>query len=182
MRRLLLISVWTLAGTISYGQNEPSMEVTYAYLNKKAQEANGHYRYIASADNNTQKGKYIYSDISIAHLEKTGEMQIKYHRDAASAGFDSDDYTFEFNPKHIKTIELTKRDQTSPVGVVLIRLSGMAGKMLARYPNGERNLESTDEMIFPFLQTDVENFSKNKKALEHLKKLAAEAEFDPFGN
>lgn len=165
-------------------QEEPSLEVTYAYINKKAQEANGHYRYHMDYTE-TESAKYIYSDISVSHIPKTNEIQIKYNRISQKEGFNSDKWHFEFKPIHIQSIEIAKRALNDPVGIIVIKLNGKTGKESIEFEERlvkdrfEQN--SSDEMLLPFLQSDTDNFNKIKKALEHLKVLSKEEEFDPFG-
>lgn len=163
-------------------QEEPSIEVTYAYINKKAQEANGHYRYHQNVSE-TEIGKMMYSGISVAHISNTNEIQIKYER--TSQTLNNDNWQSEFKPIHIQSIELSDKRPLDPVGIIIIKLKGKTGKKVIRYENesGQFNYEqiSADEMYLPFLQSDTENFNKIKKALEHLKVLSKDEEFDPFG-
>lgn len=162
-------------------QEGPSLEVTYAYINKKAQEANGHYRILPN-EAETESAKMIYSGISVAHISKTNEIQIKYER--TSQTFFNDKFHFEFKPIHIQSIEVSKINLQDPVGIIVIKLTGKTGKEIVETENESGNYDfeqnSSDEMHLPFLQSDAENFNKIKKALEHLKVLSKEEEFDPF--
>ncbi|MHC1774163.1 MAG: hypothetical protein AB9834_02000 [Lentimicrobium sp.] len=165
-------------------QEEPSLEVTYAYINKKAQEANGHYRYHLNIAGK-ESIKFIYTDISVGHIAKTNEIQIKYIRNSQNIDYTNAIVIYEFKPIHIQSIEMSKRALNDPVGLIVIKLSGKTGKQSSEFEERlvqdrfEQN--SSDEMLLPFLQSDTENFNKIKKALEHLKVLSKDEEFDPFG-
>jgi hypothetical protein len=111
-----------------------------------------------------------------------------------------------FNPMHIKSIELDASNvYGEPVGLVKITLKSNTGKSSimregskSKVVNTEsnnygkccnrsayleqtyNNKETTSVIYLTFLQSDDTNFSKIKKALEHLRDLY-KAEDDPFG-
>ena len=166
---------------------------TIQYLNKKANECEGHFR--TPDDSAFAKGvarKMYYKELSFELSDEKVSIKVM------SSNNSENDYSksyFErynkqsFNPSQIISIANETTNLNEPLGLILITLksNSCVSEQSVKYHNGNSfsyhdptAISSKSEVGLVFLNADPENYNKIKKALEYLRDLY-KAEDDPFG-
>ncbi|MFD0751294.1 hypothetical protein ACFQZS_14180 [Mucilaginibacter calamicampi] len=178
-----LIFLFLLFVTISAkAQDKATLtkDETISYINRKVKEIDGlSYHYINTLGERLSK---TCNAASFALKYDTNDkLLLKYNEAYPNTTLELR-YLYEFKATYIKSIELMPPVVSSDqLGFLKIQLSNESALYSIRYDGGSRGEGNTSVIELPFLISDTSNFSKLKKALEHLQALY-KSEDDPFGN
>ncbi|TDP00717.1 hypothetical protein EV145_10596 [Flavobacterium sp. 245] len=184
-----------LCSLSSYAQDKTTLtkDETVNYLGRKIKEIVGHYR-----KPNGYNERLYFENTTVSYSDNLLIIDTKRKNllvDNNNCGYYELGNTVSFNPKDIVEIKYEGKNESEPVGVIkVIFTSQVCKEILNAYGykmqnnNGTcydwRNTDhqefSKKEILIPFLASDSTNFTKIKKALEHLRDLC-KAEDDPFG-
>jgi hypothetical protein len=196
MKYNLLIFLFVVFSSNGMAQDKPSLtkRETIDYLNKKVEECEGHFR-TPDGFNKIMYYKNLSFYLDGEKVSLTQESS-NYNEWKSSADYFERWNKQSFNPGQILSITEATSKAEEPLGIILITLKSNSvvskqyiswyksqdeygrGKFFGAHDGTEST--STDQIGFVYLSSDDSNFSKIKKALEHLRDLY-NAEDDPFG-
>ena len=195
MKKLITLFVLLLGLGITNAQDkkEETKEETIIYLSNKLNEVKEHS--IAEKFGPKPKqfieGLYINSiDSELDIIEKRTNRINNDH----SCGDWNKEQSYVFNPNQISEINELHIPNEQSLGYLQIKLISKSVKYRSFFEmfGGRSNCEHwdynnnnrsfTDSIVIPYLKSDPTNFNKLKKAFEHLKKLSAQSDDDPFSN
>jgi hypothetical protein len=198
MKKILFICSMTLLHASLHAQAKAPLDKfsTEQYLRRKIKEIEGHYRTPVGSSERLyfiEASSLLFSNNS---LEISTKRKNKIESRAYNCSYHEYENTVVFNPKDIMDIQFEGKNADDPVGILKIIFNaqvcketlavyGYKTKLSSGYCDdwiqSGRDVFSKKEILIPFLVSDETNFSKIKKAFEHLRDLC-KADDDPFGN
>ncbi|MCW3074542.1 MAG: hypothetical protein JWP69_1611 [Flaviaesturariibacter sp.] len=178
----LLIAVWLFLSVQAQEGRQLTKAETVNYLEKKFKETEGLKRRlrlpIASYSEDKAKRSCPIDDFVIALTGCTAT--ISFTNNCSNYTFNSKGYTYKFDPKDIRKIEIYNDSSfvaSSPIESLKIYFNGSS----VRYTCSDCDTRAIEVMTLPYFKGDGKNFDKIRKAFFHLSSLC-KAEDDPFGN
>ena len=195
MKNLIIICLFLGTSFSINAQEKVTLTIpqTVEYLQKRLKECEGHYRFPAGAAfSDGVSKKMYYSELFISYSDEKIHLRVEssnYPEYSNNADCFKRYVTQSFNPNQIISITESTTNKSEPLGIIIIKLAGkscVATQDVQWWKNGyysfhgTKTINSSDEVGFVYLQQDVTNFNKIKKAFEHLTALCKGAN-DPFG-
>ena len=195
MKKTLLICILALLNVSLFAQDKATLtkDETVNYIERKIKEIVGHYRTPEGFNERLYfKNTFVYYKDNLLTISTTRKNILENN---FNCRYVEKENTISFNPKDIIEIKFEGKNESEPVGIIkVIFTSQVCKEILYAYAYKMQksdgtcyDLRQTDhqefskkEILIPFLASDSTNFTKIKKALEHLRDLC-KAEDDPFG-
>lgn len=195
MKKTLLICILALLNVSLFAQDKATLtkDETVNYLERKIKEIVGHYR---KPDGSNERLYFKNTSVSYRdNLLTISTTRKNLLEDNKNCRYVERENTVSFNPKDIIEIKFEGKNESEPVGIIKVIFTSQvckeiwdayAYKMQNNYGTcydwrkTDHQEFSKKEILIPFLASDSTNFTKFKKALEHLRDLC-KAEDDPFG-